>query len=112
MTFSVLFLNVMTPLSEVHRVIDEGHESSLRVGDLLEMLAEPVDLPSRWPGHGATAGAGRAGIVVENLVVEYLTPQGKCVHAVDNLSLAIRHGETIGIAGRVRLRQIDLRCAS
>ncbi len=43
LTFSVLFLNVMTPLSEVHRVLDEGHESSLRVGDLLEMLAEPLD---------------------------------------------------------------------
>jgi ATP-binding cassette subfamily B protein len=33
--FSVLFLNVMAPLSEVHRVIDEAHESSLQVGDLL-----------------------------------------------------------------------------
>src|SRR5207302_9982388 len=35
--FSILYLNVMTPLSEVHRVLDEGHEASLRVGDLLEM---------------------------------------------------------------------------
>src|SRR5262249_41078563 len=43
LTFSVLFLGVMTPLSEVHRVIDEGHEASLRVGDLLEMLHEPID---------------------------------------------------------------------
>ena len=33
--FSALFLNVMTPLSEVHRFIDEGHESSLRIGDLI-----------------------------------------------------------------------------
>src|SRR5262249_58648675 len=43
LTFSVLFLNVMTPLSEIHRVIDQGHEASLRVGDLLEMMTEPVD---------------------------------------------------------------------
>ncbi len=44
LTFSILFLNVMAPLNEVHRVIDEGHESSLRVGDLLSMLASPVDV--------------------------------------------------------------------
>jgi ATP-binding cassette subfamily B protein len=100
LTFSVLFLNVMTPLSEVHRVIDEGHESSLRIGDLLEMLAEPVDV-SFTPARTSEAHLvpGEPGIVVENLVVEYLSPQGKRVHALDHLSLAIRHGETIGIAG-------------
>ena len=43
MTFSVLYLNVMCPLNEVHRFIDEAHESSLRVGDLIELLREPVD---------------------------------------------------------------------
>ena len=43
LTFSVLFLNVMAPLNEIHRFIDEAHESSLRVGDLLDMLAEPID---------------------------------------------------------------------
>jgi ATP-binding cassette subfamily B protein len=100
LTFSILFLNVMTPLSEIHRVIDEGHESSLRVGDLLEMLAEPVDA-SFTPARTAEPRLvpGEAGVVVEDLVVEYLTPQGKRVHALDNLALAIRHGETIGIAG-------------
>src|SRR5207302_5080894 len=43
LTFSVLFLNVMAPLNAVHRFIDEAHESSLKVGDLLAMLAEPRD---------------------------------------------------------------------
>ena len=101
LTFSVLFLNVMTPLSEIHRVLDEGHESSLRVGDLLEMLAEPLD-----PSFTLTRTSeprlisGEPAIVVEDMVVEYLTPQGKSVNAVDHLSLQIRHGETIGIAGR------------
>src|SRR5262245_16100035 len=42
LTFSMLFLNVMTPLAEVHRVIDEGHECSLRVGDLIDILTEPL----------------------------------------------------------------------
>ena len=41
--FSVLYLNVMAPLNEVHRFVDEAHESSLRVGDLLGLLALPID---------------------------------------------------------------------
>jgi ATP-binding cassette subfamily B protein len=100
-TFSVLFLNVMTPLTEVHRVIDEGHESSLRVGDLLELLAEPID-PSFTLTRTGTPRlkVGEPAIEVENLNVLYVTPQGKHLHAVHNLSLVIRHGETIGIAGR------------
>jgi ATP-binding cassette subfamily B protein len=101
LTFSVLFLNVMTPLSEVHRVLDEGHESSLRVGDLLEMLADPLDPSFSTPRPSEPRlTSGEPAIVVEDLVVEHTTPQGQRVHAVDHLSLAIRHGETIGIAGR------------
>jgi ATP-binding cassette subfamily B protein len=101
LTFSILFLNVMTPLSEIHRVIDEGHESSLRVGDLLEMLSEPLDAsfaPVRTIQPRFTPG--EPGIVVEDLAVKYVTAQGKHVHALDHLNLTIRHGETIGIAGR------------
>ncbi|MHC5540346.1 ABC transporter transmembrane domain-containing protein [Singulisphaera rosea] len=41
--FSALFLNVMAPLNEIHRFIDEAHESSLRVGDLVEILSQPSD---------------------------------------------------------------------
>jgi ATP-binding cassette subfamily B protein len=101
LTFSVLFLNVMTPLAEIHRVLDEGHESSLRVGDLLEMLAEPLD-PSFCLTRSLepTLRPGAPAIAVNNLNVEHLTPQGKCVRALNHLSLTIRHGETIGIAGR------------
>jgi ATP-binding cassette subfamily B protein len=43
LTFSILYMGVMAPLNEVHRVIDEGHEASIRVGDLLALRAQPVD---------------------------------------------------------------------
>ena len=43
LTFSVLYLNVMAPLNEVHRFIDEAHDSSLRAGELLGLLALPID---------------------------------------------------------------------
>ncbi len=99
--FSALFLSVMTPLSEIHRVLDEGHESSLRVGDLLELLAEPLDPSFTLPrSYEPRLRPDEPAIVVRDLNVEYLTPQGKHVHALNNLSLKIRLGEMIGIAGR------------
>ncbi|HEY7330846.1 MAG TPA: ABC transporter ATP-binding protein [Gemmataceae bacterium] len=101
LTFSLLFLNVMTPLSEIHRVLVEGYESSLRVGDLLELLGEPLD-PSFQSSRSyePKLRLGTPAIVANELNVEYVTPQGKRVNALDDLSLTIYHGETIGIVGR------------
>jgi ATP-binding cassette subfamily B protein len=96
-----LFLYVMAPLAEVHRVLDQGHEASLRVGELLEMLAEPVDRSFLTAaGQEPRLVEGEPAIVVADLVVEYQTPQGRPVRALDGISLTIRHGATIGIAGR------------
>jgi ATP-binding cassette, subfamily B, bacterial len=101
LTFSILYLNVMTPLGEIHRVLDEGHESSLQVGELLEMLAEPID-----PSFATTTvevpqlQSGEPAIVVDDLYVEYIRPDEKHPQTLHGVSLTIRHGETIGIAGR------------
>src|SRR5262249_5885504 len=43
LAFSMLFQTVMTPLAEVHRVLDDGHECSIQVGILMELLAQPAD---------------------------------------------------------------------
>jgi ATP-binding cassette subfamily B protein len=100
-TFSLLFLNVMTPLSEVHRVLDEAHESSLQVGQLLGLFAEPTDpsfaaLSPREP----RLATGAAAFTAEDLRVEYRTPGGERKHALRGISLSVRHGETLGVAGR------------
>jgi ATP-binding cassette, subfamily B, bacterial len=101
LTFSVLFLNVMAPLTEVHRVIDEGHEASLRVGDLLDMLNEPEDASFITPEPAEPQlAAGNPIIELEDLFVEYAAPTGKLHPALRGISLSIRHGETIGVAGR------------
>ena len=100
-TFSMLFLSVMTPLSEIHRVIDEGHECSLQVGDLLELLAIPTDRsfqPEATREPQLVPGAPL--IEVEDLHVQYDTTEGKCKNALEGICLAIRHGEKIGVAGR------------
>jgi ATP-binding cassette subfamily B protein len=101
LVFSGLFMNVMAPLNEIHRVLDEGHESSLRVGDLLKMLAEPID-PSfdTVPGAMPRLEHGCPALAVEGLALKYVTDDGRLKRALNGVSLAIRHGETVGIAGR------------
>ena len=65
----------MCPLNEVHRFIDEAHESSLRVGDLFELLREPVDrsfkpADPREPG----LSVGQPVLVTEDLSVVVSDP--------------------------------------
>ena len=101
LTFSMLFLSVMAPMSELHRLLDEGHETSLLVGDLLDLLAEPVDRSFSTTANRAPAMIRtRPVIVADNLRVEYRTPLDERRWALHGISLAIQHGETIGIAGR------------
>lgn len=100
LTFSVLFLNVMTPLNEIHRVVDEGHEASLRVGELLEMLSQPEDPSFESADNPATTFvAGKNAIELQNLVLDYRTVDGKIKRGLDCVSLQIAHGQTIGVAG-------------
>jgi ATP-binding cassette, subfamily B, bacterial len=99
--FSVLFMSVMTPLAELHRVLDEGHEASLRVGDMIRMLREPEDASFLTKPHGAIAlVAEKPALHVRDLHVHYRTPDGKRRRALNGVSFTIRHGETVGIAGR------------
>jgi ATP-binding cassette subfamily B protein len=101
LTFSMLFLNVMNPLSEVHRIIDEGHESSLRVGDLLDILGTPTDPSFDTPAaREPDLDVPGPVIRVEDLRVEYVTADGRRQPALGGIGLAIHRGERVGIAGR------------
>ncbi len=100
LTFSILFSSVMTPLTEIHRLIDEAHESSLRIGDLFELLGEPVDrsfavVRSREPDLDSPHGLLR----IEGLRVDYPLADGQRRQALGGIDLTVRRGETIGIAG-------------
>ncbi len=99
LTFSFLFANVMAPLNAVHRTLDEGHECSMMVADLLKIIEEPADR-SFSPAevkepHLAT---GQPFLVVKDLCVDYPTESG-CKSVLKNVSAVIHHGEIIGLAG-------------
>lgn len=100
--FSALFLNVMAPLNEVHRFMDEAHESSLRIGDLLGLLTVPVDRSFKAvdDAHVPHLAPGEPVFIANDLTVEFRATGGAARRALDSLSVVIRHGETIGVAGR------------
>lgn len=101
LAFSVLYLNVMSPLNEIHRFIDEAHESSLKVGDLVDMLSQPVDR-SFHPAdpRAPVVAVGAPLFTADDLRVAYRTADGREKPALNGVTLAILHGETIGVAGR------------
>lgn len=100
LAFSVLFLNIMAPLNEIHRVVDEGHESSLLMGDLLEMLRKPEDVSFSTQSSDRLIPRLNAPLVeIENLSAGY-DIDGETKIVLNNVSLCILHGQTIGVAGR------------
>jgi ATP-binding cassette subfamily B protein len=101
LTFSMLYLSVMAPLNEIHRVLDEGHEASLRVNDLRELLALPVDPSFQTPTHTEPRLDDTCPVLrTEGLVVEYRLPDGRTRRALDGVDLVIHPGETVGVAGK------------
>jgi ATP-binding cassette subfamily B protein len=100
MTISGLYLSVMAPLNEVHRFIDEGHESSLRVGDLLGLLTERVDASFRVRSEEKPQLIlGEPLFVANDLRVDFRGTGRLLRRALDGLTITIQHGETIGVAG-------------
>jgi ATP-binding cassette subfamily B protein len=101
LTFSILYLNVMAPLNEIHRFIDEAHESSLRVGELLALLGEPRDPSFDSEEHREPRlVVGEPLFVTHDLKVAYRATDDTIRHALNGLTSSIHHGETIGVAGR------------
>ncbi|HEV8061222.1 MAG TPA: ABC transporter ATP-binding protein, partial [Gemmataceae bacterium] len=101
LTFSILFLNVMAPLNEIHRGLDEGHEASLQVADLLQMLEQPVDSsfsPSSVQEPHLENGSPI--IATEDLAVAYACVEGEPKWALHGVDLTIHHGDTVGLVGR------------
>lgn len=99
LAFSGLYLGVIAPLREVHRIIDDAHESSLRVGDLLQMLSQPLDDSYATRTLRPPQIDQRQPLVVaQDLTMEYRGPAGSRI-VLDGVDLQLQVGETIGVAG-------------
>jgi ATP-binding cassette subfamily B protein len=100
MGFALQFLAVAGAVREMHRIMDDAHESSLRVADLLDLMELPTDRSFGQATLREPALDPAVPIVLtDNLRVEYPTPDGGARSALDGVTMTLRHGETVGAAG-------------
>jgi ATP-binding cassette subfamily B protein len=100
MEYSLQFMAVAGAVREMHRILDDAHESSLRVADLLDLMELQVDrsfgqVTLREP----TLDPNVPLLIVEDLCVEYRTPEGAMRRALDGITMNLKFGETVGAAG-------------
>lgn len=101
LTFSILFSNIMRPLKEVHRILDETYDSSIQVSVLLQMLNQPIDKSYATVTMRAPLLDGSIPLMeCQDLVADYVSPDGKARRILNGMTLKILQGQTIGIAGR------------
>ncbi|OGG80721.1 hypothetical protein A3A39_00145 [Candidatus Kaiserbacteria bacterium RIFCSPLOWO2_01_FULL_54_13] len=96
LVYSILFLSITAPLREIHRILDEAHESSIRVNDLYELLEQPADASFRSQALEKISGDTEEVIRVDGLSFSY---PDKKFEVLDRVNFAVKKGEKIGIAG-------------
>jgi ATP-binding cassette subfamily B protein len=101
LTFSMLYLSAVAPLNEIHRVVDEGHECSLRVRDLQELLAMPIDQSFHTPTVQASMFDNEHPVICsQGVQMDYRFADGRTRRALHDINLEVHPGEIIGVAGK------------
>ena len=101
LTFSMLFYSVVNPLREIHRILDEAHESSIKVEDLFALKDLPADISFaalQTSLRNLRFDATTPMIEIEKLFFSYPNSNNHGT-VLKGLDLVILSGEKIGIAG-------------
>lgn len=97
LVYSILFMSITSPLREIHRIIDEAHESSIRVNDFYQLINEPVDISFKPQKMKPQKNMSDDAIIeIKNLSYSYPDTNEK---VLKNINFKIKKGERIGIAG-------------
>ncbi|HVZ12482.1 MAG TPA: ABC transporter ATP-binding protein [Patescibacteria group bacterium] len=96
LVYSILFLSITGPLREIHRILDQTHENSIRVNDLYGMLHEPID--EAYKNGRETQSLENVSEIVrtKDLSFSYGNETGGLL---DKINIHIKQGQSIGIAG-------------
>jgi ATP-binding cassette subfamily B protein len=99
LVYAILFTNITTPLREIHTELDEASEYSIQVNDLYNILHQPLDTSfvGQQPTATIEADASEAAVSVKDLSFAYAGSDP--VTTLDGVSLVIKKGESVGIAG-------------
>ena len=94
LVYSILFLSITGPLREIHRILDEAHESSIRVNDLYELLNQPRDISFQANDKERFTSNNANAIEISKLSFKYENSP-----VLQDVNFVIKNGEKIGIAG-------------
>ncbi|KKU67417.1 MAG: YwjA [Parcubacteria group bacterium GW2011_GWA2_47_16] len=94
LVYSILFLSITGPLREIHRILDEAHESSIRVNDLYDLLNQPRDISFQAYGKKETTSNNADAVKISKLSFKYGDSP-----VLQDINFVIKNGEKIGIAG-------------
>ncbi|MEO6508505.1 MAG: ABC transporter ATP-binding protein [Patescibacteria group bacterium] len=95
LVYSILFVSITSPLREIHRILDQAHENSLRVNDLYDLLHQPMD-PSFHEKHLEKTEEIKKAIIDISDVSFSFNPEKTILN---HISLKVNSGESIGIVG-------------
>lgn len=96
LVYSILFLSITGPLREIHRILDQAHESSILVSDLYGLLNEPIDESFISTKKISKQEKRVIAVKITNLTFSF---PNRSVKSLDNINLEIKYGEKLGIAG-------------
>ncbi len=98
LVYSILFMSIVSPLREVHRILDQAHESSIQVNDLYELLHQSLDqsFVESIPSSKKVLVNHNLAISAKDLSFSYA---GKSDGVLKNISINIKSGNVVGICG-------------
>lgn len=97
LVYAILFVSITAPLKEVHRILDQAHESSILVNDLYQLINQPQDISFLSNRLTPVKSINNpAGIDIANLSFSY---PNSSLEVLKNLNLNIKAGEDLGVAG-------------
>lgn len=97
LVYSILFISITGPLREIHRILDQAHESTLLVHDLYGLLNEPIDQSFKpYFTKQRSLPARSLAISIQNLSFSYKDKQQEILKSI---TIHVEHGEKIGIVG-------------
>jgi len=97
LVYSILFLSITSPLREIHKILDQAHENSIRVNDLYNLLHQPLD--------NSFHVNKQEDEIIDNKITAIKTKglkfsyNGKDEKLLDDITLSIEVGKCIGVAG-------------
>ncbi len=99
LVYSILFLSITQPLREIHRILDESHESSIRVNDLYELTKQPIDESFTEQTVNDVDETTTTSCVIKSQNLSFNYKDTAYIPVLQNINLCIKPGERIGIAG-------------